>query len=144
MLVGICRKTVVAVALVACAASSLTHAQWGGGQSRWRDILDNPPDFYGSDESIRVAENVLLYQNDNGGWPKNIDMARKLSDSQKKQLAQDAQPQRNAHRQRRHLDANPLPRPDARKRPATSATPTPPPAASTICSKPNTRTAAGR
>jgi len=47
----------------------------GAAQSRWRDILGVPADFYGTPESIRVAENVLLYQNDNGGWPKNIDMA---------------------------------------------------------------------
>lgn len=73
----------LAVALV---ASSTAHAQWGGGQSRWRNILDNPSSFYDSPESIRVAENVLLYQNDNGGWPKNVEMARKLSDSQKAQL----------------------------------------------------------
>src|SRR3990172_3551165 len=73
--------------LVAAAGIGLTaHAQWGGGQSRWRNILDNPDDFYGSPESIRVAENVLLYQNDNGGWPKNIEMARQLSDSQQAQL----------------------------------------------------------
>ena len=29
---------------------------------------------------------MLLYQNDNGGWPKNIDMARKLSDAEKAKL----------------------------------------------------------
>ncbi len=74
---------VLAVALV---ASSTVQAQWGGGQSRWRNILKNPAGYYGSPESIRVAENVLLYQNDNGGWPKNIEMAAKLSDSQKAQL----------------------------------------------------------
>ena len=60
--------------------------QWGGGQSRWRNILDNPDDWYGSAESVRVAENVLLYQNDNGGWPKNIEMSRKLSDNDKARL----------------------------------------------------------
>jgi PelA/Pel-15E family pectate lyase len=75
------------VALIGSGWTS-AHAQWGGGQSRWRDILGVPADFYGTPESIRVAENVLLYQNDNGGWPKNIDMARKLNDSQKKKLAE--------------------------------------------------------
>lgn len=81
------RLLVVAIALVACAQSTLAPAQWGGGQTRWKDILKTPPDFYGSDESKRVAENVLLYQNGNGGWPKNIDMAAKLSASQQKKLA---------------------------------------------------------
>ena len=76
----------VAAATLMIAAASSAAAQWGGGHSRWRNILDNPPNFYGSGESIRVAENVLLYQNDNGGWPKNIDMARQLSDNDKARL----------------------------------------------------------
>lgn len=73
-----------AIASVACAETS-----WGGGQSRWGSILDYPDDFYGSDESIRVADNVLLYQNENGGWPKNIDMARRLSDEDRAKLRRD-------------------------------------------------------
>jgi PelA/Pel-15E family pectate lyase len=69
--------SIAAVIILAFVANS--HAQWGGGQSRWRSILDYPDDFYGSDESRRIAENVLVYQHDNGGWPKNIDMAQQLS-----------------------------------------------------------------
>lgn len=76
----------VTVALASLAVPSFAKPTWGGGQSRWRNILDYPEDFYGSDESIRVADNILLYQNDNGGWPKNIDMARTLSDRDKKKL----------------------------------------------------------
>jgi len=30
-----------------------------------------------------MADNVVLYQRDSGGWPKNIEMAKTLSDSQK-------------------------------------------------------------
>jgi PelA/Pel-15E family pectate lyase len=55
---------------------------------RWRNILDQPADWYGSDEARRIADNVLLYQNDSGGWPKNIDMARALSEEDKAQLRQ--------------------------------------------------------
>ena len=84
------------------------------------------PSFYGSPDSIRVADNVLLYQNDNGGWPKNIDMARQLSDSREARAPPHAQSQRNDHRQRRDLDANPLPGPDARSHRRRSASPTPP------------------
>lgn len=79
------KRWLLAIVLVGMAGMS-AHAQWGGGQSRWRDILGVRPNFYGTPESIRIADNVLLYQNDNGGWPKNIDMARKLNDSQKKSL----------------------------------------------------------
>ena len=42
--------------------------------------------WYGSADSVRIAENVLSYQNDNGGWPKNIDMARQLNDDEKDRL----------------------------------------------------------
>ena len=76
------RATLLAVVLV-LVAGQVAHAQWGGGQSRWGNILDYPDGYYGSDESIRVAQNVLVYQNPNGSWPKNTDMARKLSASEK-------------------------------------------------------------
>ena len=35
-------------------------------------------------ESIRIAENILLYQRHNGGWPKNYDEARRLTEDERK------------------------------------------------------------
>ena len=32
------------------------------------------------------AENILLHQRDNGGWPKNYEDDRKLSEAEKKKL----------------------------------------------------------
>jgi len=55
----------------------------------YRHILEHPDDWYGSDEAVRIADNVLLYQAPNGGWPKNTDMSRPLSDEEKQQLATD-------------------------------------------------------
>lgn len=52
----------------------------------WSRCLDQPPEFYGSDEAIRIADNVLLYQRDTGGWPRDIDMARVLSGEEKVKL----------------------------------------------------------
>jgi len=60
-------------------------------------------------ELVRVGENMLLYHRDLGGWPKNIDMARPLSDAEKDQLR--AEKGRNdatldngaTHSQLRHL-----------------------------------------
>ena len=46
----------------------------------WTDILKQKSEWYGSAEAVRIADNVLLYQRDTGGWPKNIDMARPLTD----------------------------------------------------------------
>ena len=54
----------------------------------WRKCLAQPERWYGSNEAVRVADQVLLYQGSNGGWPKNIDMARSLSDNEKKKLIQ--------------------------------------------------------
>lgn len=44
--------------------------------------LDN--DFYKTKEAIRIAENVLLYQQTTGGWPKNIYMPAELSKQERK------------------------------------------------------------
>jgi PelA/Pel-15E family pectate lyase len=44
----------------------------------WRDALRQPDTWYASAEAKRVADNLLLYQHDNGGWDKNIDMAAPL------------------------------------------------------------------
>ena len=48
----------------------------------WREALDQPESWYSTEEAQRIADNVLLYQNNNGGWLKNIDMADKLSPSE--------------------------------------------------------------
>ena len=52
----------------------------------WEDLLMREPTWYGSAESQRAAENVLIYQRDSGGWPKNITMSAKLDDKKKKEL----------------------------------------------------------
>jgi PelA/Pel-15E family pectate lyase len=44
----------------------------------WRDAMHQPDAWYASAEATRVADNLLLYQHDNGGWDKNIDMAAPL------------------------------------------------------------------
>ena len=43
-------------------------------------------DWYGSDESVKIAENVLLYQRNTGGWPKNTAMHLPLSDTEKAKI----------------------------------------------------------
>jgi PelA/Pel-15E family pectate lyase len=53
------------------------------GPIEWRDALRQPPAWYATDEAVSIADNVLLYQRDSGGWPKNIDMAAALTDAEK-------------------------------------------------------------
>ncbi len=44
----------------------------------WRSAQRQPAAWYGSAEAIRIAGNLLIYQHENGGWDKNIDMALPL------------------------------------------------------------------
>ncbi len=53
---------------------------------KWTDSLKQKPDWYGTTEAARIADNVLLYQRDTGGWPKNIDMAAVLTEQGKADL----------------------------------------------------------
>ncbi len=79
-----------ATLLLAFGHSGNVQAQRGGRGSgrgvRWPNVLDRPLQWYAGEDAVRIADNVLLYQNSNGGWPKNIDMARRLSDSKKERL----------------------------------------------------------
>ena len=41
----------------------------------WKNIIFNENDsWYSTKQAKEIAENVLLYQKNNGGWPKNIEM----------------------------------------------------------------------
>jgi PelA/Pel-15E family pectate lyase len=65
----------------------LTSNSRSFGQSEnpihWNKALDQDANWYQSPEAIRIADNVLLYQHPTGGWPKNINMAQLLSESDK-------------------------------------------------------------
>jgi PelA/Pel-15E family pectate lyase len=52
----------------------------------WNRILDQPASWYGTAEALRIADQVLLFQRDTGGWPKNIDMARQRSASEREAI----------------------------------------------------------
>ena len=45
--------------------------------------------FYQSEEARRIADQVLLYQRVTGGWPKNINMSRPLSDDERAKVLKD-------------------------------------------------------
>jgi pectinesterase len=52
----------------------------------WDEVLKQQPLWYQTDEAARIADQVLLYQKDVGGWDKNIDMAAMLNEAEKKKL----------------------------------------------------------
>jgi pectinesterase len=62
------------------AQTSLDNLDWK------RVVSGQPNEWYGSAEAIGVAENVLLYQRNIGGWPKNTQMHKTLTESQKNDL----------------------------------------------------------
>ncbi len=64
-----------------------SFAQQETGVKRWKDVaLKMPTEWYGSEEALRVAENVMLYQRNLGGWPKNIEMHLPLTAEQKEKI----------------------------------------------------------
>ncbi len=73
---------------------SVDTASFQNSAHHWYDIFDksnvvnskpNQP-RYKSTEIISIADNILLYQKDNGGWPKNYDMLAILTPAQKDSL----------------------------------------------------------
>ena len=42
---------------------------------RWAEILRQPDTWYAGQDARAIADNVLRYQRESGGWPKDIDMA---------------------------------------------------------------------
>lgn len=64
-----------------CVAALLLPGLVGAQGVSWSDALSQPSAWYGSSEAVRIADNLLLYQHPNGGWGKNIDMARPLDDT---------------------------------------------------------------
>lgn len=52
----------------------------------WREAQRQEEPWFSSEEARRIADNVVLYQNNNGGWLKNIDMADPLDEEQKSRL----------------------------------------------------------
>lgn len=48
-------------------------------------------EFFRSEEARRIGDQVLLYQRVTGGWPKNIDMARRLTNAELAKVQKDKQ-----------------------------------------------------
>lgn len=62
----------------------------------WNECLRQEAEWYQSQEASRIADQVLLFQLDTGGWPKNIDMAAPLSEKERKNLLEKKQRQQDS------------------------------------------------
>lgn len=56
---------------------------------RKNDLRKRDEAFFATDEAFRIGEQVLLYQRETGGWPKNIDMAKPLTEAEQQTLLQE-------------------------------------------------------
>ena len=56
---------------------------------RKNDLRKRDEAFFATDEAFRIGEQVLLYQRETGGWPKNIDMAKPLTEAERQTLLQE-------------------------------------------------------
>ncbi|MHC4248450.1 MAG: pectate lyase, partial [Planctomycetota bacterium] len=84
---GAALSTACCLLLLAGAARGGTPGlKWDSGPG---NILSQKRSFYGGAEARRIAETVLLLQRECGGWPKNIDMVRKLGDRDRATLRRD-------------------------------------------------------
>ena len=54
-------------------------------------MRETSPRFFKSDEAKRIGDQILLYQRETGGWPKNIDMAKALSEKERTLIQADKQ-----------------------------------------------------
>ena len=61
-------RKIVILCVICSLFSAAAHAD-----STWKNsyALNQSDEWYGSEEAVRIAENVLLYQRNSGGWPKN-------------------------------------------------------------------------
>lgn len=52
----------------------------------WGNIMRQENLWYQTDEAARIADQLLLYQKVNGGWEKNLDMSRMLTQAEREKL----------------------------------------------------------
>jgi len=84
------RFNFLVLVIVLISFSDNSYTQVSISQRSWQYIATRMPDeWYGSEESIKVAENVLLYQRDAGGWPKNTAMHKPLTQAEKAKINDD-------------------------------------------------------
>ena len=79
-------RSLILLLLIAASTHTLP-AQKPISELSWQFVATKMPvDWYGSEESKRVAENILLYQRDAGGWPKNLPLHKPLTEAEKAKI----------------------------------------------------------
>tara|TARA_Y100000766_G_scaffold259958_1_gene249365 strand:- start:7492 stop:8631 length:1140 start_codon:yes stop_codon:yes gene_type:complete len=89
---GVVNRSVI----VMLAAIVTTCAGVAARDRSWRDCLGENPDWYGSVEAQRIADNVLFYQSEIGGWYKNDNSVHPSGHAATEHLTEQ---QRQSHRE---------------------------------------------
>ncbi len=80
------RRITPAILILVCSLTAQVSTSGQQPAVRWRDALKQKTTWYASTEALRIADNLLAYQRDSGGWPKNLDMATVLADGERENL----------------------------------------------------------
>lgn len=84
-------KRLTLLALLFCGSMALCAQDAPVTKTSYKDWVKQAPRyedaFFTTSEAARIADNVLLYQQTTGGWPKNIRMQEVLSDEDKAKVA---------------------------------------------------------
>lgn len=67
----------------------LVGTAWGtlSAQRGYKNVLrETDPHFFQTEEARRIGDQLLDYQRVTGGWPKNIDMVKPMTDEQRQQV----------------------------------------------------------
>ncbi len=65
---------------------SVSAAYAADRRIKWQDALKQTPAWYATADATRMADNVILFQRESGGWPKNVEMAVILSQQERGQI----------------------------------------------------------
>ena len=69
-------------------AIDLSEFEDGFHHARYQYVNETPPwDLYQPEQILGIAENMLILQNSDGGWPKNLDYQRIYTEEEAAQLA---------------------------------------------------------
>ena len=73
-------KRIILTILAFCAVTFVS------AQRRPNLLRETNPSFFKTAEARRIGDQVVLYQRVTGGWQKNVDMARRLTDEERAQV----------------------------------------------------------
>lgn len=87
-------RKIVLACIAALLSSTLTHAQKSEvtykSKQPYKSWVKMAPklndDFFKTKEAIRIGDNVLLYQQTTGGWPKNIYIPAELDEKEREEV----------------------------------------------------------